>query len=91
MTFSKIIIYFLNWDSYAKRIVLLFFYPWTIYIHKSLSSLKGESLKDLVVLSFSSGKRARRSTITRGVIIFLLGGRVWRTTYPNQVDSPKKK
>ena len=35
MRFSKPIIFFLNRDSYSKRIYLLFLYYWTIHIHKN--------------------------------------------------------
>ena len=48
MIFFKFVIYFLNWDSYAKRIVFLFLYPWIIHIQNNflLLRVEGGSLED---------------------------------------------
>ena len=47
MRFSKSVIYFLNWNSFAKRIAFLFLYPWTIHIQNDFLILLGkESLKN---------------------------------------------
>ena len=47
MRFSKSIIYLLNWNFYAKRIAILFLYPWTIHVQTNLFFLsRNESLKN---------------------------------------------
>ena len=69
MRFSKFVIYFLNWDLCAKRILLLFLYPWTIHINRSPSSLKRgefEGLDDFLILL---GRRTQMIIID--VVLFL--------------------